>query len=101
MRAKEIRFNNLLQPYQEKIAELIDAVEQKVKEFTTRKSEIDSTEYPLISQFMLEATQDCVEAMDKDVAGIRERFARTSQEAKEKLQKEKPNVSGSRTSPQL
>ena len=42
--------------------------------------------------------QDCVEAMEKDVTGLRERFARTSQEAKEKLQKEKPDVSGSGTS---
>ena len=41
LREKEIQFNNLLQPYQEQIAELIDAVEQKVKEFTTNKSEID------------------------------------------------------------
>ena len=88
----------MLEPYQEKIAELVDAVEQKVKEFTTSKSEIDSTEDPLISQVMLEAAQDCVEAMDKDVAGLREIFARTSQEAKEKLQQENPTVSGSRTS---
>ena len=57
---------------------MVDAVEQKVKEFTTRKSEIDSTKDPLISQVMLEAAQDYVEAMDKDVAGLRERFARTS-----------------------
>ena len=52
----------------------------------------------MISQVMLEAAQDCVEAMDKDVAGLRERFTRTSQEAKEKLQKEKPDVSGLGTS---
>ena len=88
----------MLQLYQEQIAELVDAVEQKVKEFTTSKSEIDSTEDPLISQVILEATQDCVEAMDKDVTGIRERFTRTSQESKEKLQKEKLDVSGSGTS---
>ena len=49
----------------------------------------------MITQVILEAAQDCVEAMDKDVAGLRERFARTSQEAKEKLQQEKPAVSGS------
>ena len=90
LREKEIKFNNMLQPYQEQIAELVDAVEQKVKEFTSSKSEIDSTEDPLISQVMIEAAQDCVKAMDKDVAGLRERFARTSQEAKEKLQQEKP-----------
>ena len=48
MRAKEIRFNNLLQPYQEQIAELVDAVEQKVKEFTTSKSDIDDTEDSII-----------------------------------------------------
>ena len=43
----------MLQTYQEQIAELVDAVEQKVKEFTTRKSEIDSTEDPMITQVML------------------------------------------------
>ena len=85
----------MLQPYQEQLAELVDVVEQKVKEFTTSKSEIDSIENPLISQVMLEAAQDCVKAMDKDVTRLKERFARTSQEAKEKLQQEKPAVSGS------
>ena len=43
LREKEIQFNNLLQPYQEQIVELVDAVEQKVKEFTTSKHEIDDT----------------------------------------------------------
>ena len=64
-RAKEIQFNNLLQPYQEQITELIDVVEQKVKDFTTSKSEIDDTEDSIISQAMLEAAQDYVESMDK------------------------------------
>ena len=98
LQEKDIQFNNMLQSYQEQIAELVDAVEQKVKEFTASKIEIDSTEDPMITQVMLEAAQDCVEAMDKDVAGLRERFAKTSQEAKEKLQKEKPDVSDLRTS---
>ena len=39
----------------------------------------------MITQVMLEVAQDYVEAMDKDVARLRERFARTSKEAKEKL----------------
>ena len=75
----------MLQPYQEQIAELVDVVEQKVRDFTTSKSEIDNTEDPMISQVMLEAAQDCIEAMDKDVAELKGRFARTSQEAKENL----------------
>ena len=95
MREKDIEFNKMLQPYQEQITELVDAVEQKVKEFTTRKSEIDSIEDPMITQVMLEVAQDYVEAMDKDVIGLKGRLARTSQEAKEKLQQEKPVVSGS------
>ena len=45
----------MLQPYQEQIAELVDAIEQKVKEFTASKSEIDSIEDPMITQVMLEA----------------------------------------------
>ena len=94
---KEIQFNNILQPYQEQIIELVDVVEQKVKEFTASKSEIDDTEDSIITQVMLEAAQDCVEAMDKEVARLKERFTKTSQEAKEKLQWEKPAISGSRT----
>ena len=43
LQEKDIQFNNLLQPYQEQIVEMIDAVEQKVKEFTTSKSEMDDT----------------------------------------------------------
>ena len=98
LREKEIQFNNMLQPYQEQIAKLVNAVEQKVKEFTASKSEIDDIEDSIITQVMLETAQDSVEAMDKDVTGLKERFARTSQEAQEKLQKEKPDVSGSGTS---
>ena len=75
----------MLQPYLEQIAELVDAVEKKVKEFTASKCEIYSTEDPMITQVMLEVAQDCVEDMDKDVIGLRERFTRTSLEAKEKL----------------
>ena len=78
LRAKEIQFNNLLQPYQKQIAELIDAVEQKFKDFTTSKSEIDDTEDSSISQAMLETAQECVEAMNNEVAGLRVKFTRTS-----------------------
>ena len=70
MRAREIRFNNLLQPYQEQIAELVDTVEQKVKEFTTSRSDIEFTEDSSISQAMLEMAQECVEIMEKEVAGL-------------------------------
>ena len=42
--------------------------------------------------------QECVKTMTKEVAVLRERFTRTSQEAKEKLQQKKPAVSGSGTS---
>ena len=44
---------------------------------------------------MLEAAQDCVENMGKDIAGLKERFAKTSQEAKETLQQKKLDISGS------
>ena len=47
---------------------------------------------------MLETAQACVEAMNNEVIGLRERLTKTSQEAKEKLQQEKPVVSGSGTS---
>ena len=86
LREKEIQFNSLLQPYEEQIAELFDVIEQKFKEFTTSKSEIDDTEDSIISQSMLEVAQDRVEAMDKEFTGLREIFVRTSQESKEKLQ---------------
>ena len=98
MQEKDIQINNMLQPYQEQIAELVDVVEQKVKEFTASKSEIDSTKYPMITQVMLEAAQYCIEAMDKDVTGLKERFTKTSQEAKEMLQQKKSDASGSGTS---
>ena len=44
---------------------------------------------------MLEMTQECVETMEKEVTGLREKLTRTLQEAKEKLQQEKPAVGGS------
>ena len=88
----------MLQLYQEQIVELVDVVEQKIKEFTASKSEIDSTEDPMITQVMLEAAQDCVEDMGKDIAWLKEIFTKTSQEAKEMLQQKKSDASGSVTS---
>ena len=68
----------MLQPYQEQITKLVDAVKKKVKEFTTSKSEMDATEDSSISQVMLEMTQECVEAMEKEVAGLRQKLTKTS-----------------------
>ena len=71
LRAKEIHINDLLQPYQEQIIELVDAVEQQVGKFTATRNEIDAAEDSNISQAMLELAQECVETMDKEVAGLR------------------------------
>ena len=98
MRAKEIQINDLLQPYQEQITEIVDAFEQKVQEFTTTRNEIDATEDFSISQSMLDSAQEHVVAMENEVAGLWDKLQRTSQEAKEKLQQEKPVGSGLGTS---
>ena len=95
LREKEIQFNNMLQPYQEQITELVEVVEQKVMEFTTTRNEIDATEDSSISQAMLESAQERVAAMQNEVTGLRDKLQQTSQEAKEKLQQEKPAGSGS------
>ena len=55
LRTKEIHINDLLQPYQEQITELVDTIEQKVREFTTTKEETDATEDASISQDFLDS----------------------------------------------
>ena len=50
-----------------------------------------------VDTILEKVAQDYVKAMDKEVVGLREIFARTSQEAKEKLQQEKLAFSGSGT----
>ena len=86
MRVKEIHINDLLQPYQEQITELVDAVEQKVGEFTATRNEIDEAENSSISQAMLDSAQERVASMQNEVAGLWDKLQRTLQEAKEKLQ---------------
>ena len=98
LRTKEIHINDLLQPYQEQITELVDTVEQKVKEFTTTREETDATEDASISQSLLDSAQESVEVMKKEVEGLRDRLQRASQETKAKLQQEKPAAGGLRTS---
>ena len=44
MRAQEIHINDLLQPYQEKITEIVVTVEREVRDFTTTIEEIDAKE---------------------------------------------------------
>ena len=75
------RFNRI----KSKIAEIVDTVEQKMKEFTTTREKTDTTEDASISQALLDSAQERVEVMEKEVAGLRDRLQRTSQEAKEKL----------------
>ena len=88
LREKEIHINNLLQPYQEQITELVDAVEKKFGEFNATRNEIDQaiSQDSSISQAMLDSAQECVTAMQNEVAGLWDKLQRTSQEAKEKLQ---------------
>ena len=98
LRTKEMHINDLLQPYQEQIVEIVDTVEQKMKEFTTTRENTDATEDASISQALLDSAQESVEVMQKEVTGLRERLQRASQEAKAKLQQENPAGGGSRTS---
>ena len=68
----------MLQPYQEQIAELIEEVDNKLKEFNSSKGVIDTTEDPLITQVMLTVAQDFVIAMDQDIAKLKEKFHKIS-----------------------
>ena len=78
MRAKEIHLNDLLQPYQEQITELVDVVEQKVGEFTATRNEIDAAEDSSISRAMLDSAQERVVAMQDEVAGLQDKLQCTS-----------------------
>ena len=60
-------------------------VEQKVKELTANRNEIDEIEDSSISHAMLDLAQERVEAMENEVTGLRDKFQWTSQEANEKL----------------
>ena len=86
LRTKELHITDLLQPFQEQITELVDAVEQKVKEFTTVREQADQTEDSHINQTLLDSTKQRAEEMKNEVAGLQGRLQRTSQEAKDKLQ---------------
>ena len=98
LRTKELHITDLLQPFQEQITELVDVVEQKVKEFMTAREKIEGTEDSKIDQALLDSAKQCAEEMKNEVAGLQGRLQCTSQEAKDKLQQEKPIPGGSRTS---
>ena len=78
LRTKEMHINDLLQPYQEQIAEIVDTVEQKMKEFTTTREKTDTIEDASISQALLDSAQESVEVMQKEVIGLRDRLQRAS-----------------------
>ena len=70
----------------------------KVKEFMTTREKIEGTEDSKIDQALLDSAKQCAEEMKNEVAGLQGKLQRTSQEAKDKLQQEKPVPGGSRTS---
>ena len=86
LRTKELHITDLLQPFQEQITELVDAVEQKVKDFTTVREQDDQTEDSHINQTLLDSAQECAEVMKNEVAELRGKLQKNLQEAKEKLQ---------------
>ena len=55
LRTKEMYINDLLQLYQERITEIVDTVEQKMKEFTTTRENTEATEDASISQSLLDS----------------------------------------------
>ena len=69
-----------------------------MKEFMTAREKIEGTEDSKIDQALLDSVKQCAEEMKNEVAGLQGRLQRTSQEAKDKLQQEKPGVGGSRMS---
>ena len=69
-----------------------------MREFTAIREETDAAEDVSISQALLDSAQEHVGVMQTEVAGLRDKLQWTSQEAKEKLQQEKPAGSGSGTS---
>ena len=52
----------------------------------SHQTTIDTAEDSSISQAMLDSAQERVAAMENEVAGLRDKFQRTSEESKEKLQ---------------
>ena len=48
-----MHINDLLQPYQEKITEIVDTVEQKIKEFTTTREKTDAQKTPVLVKLCL------------------------------------------------
>ena len=59
---------------------------------------IEGTEDSKIDQALLDSAKQCAEEMKNEVTGLQGRLQRTSQEAKDKFQQEKPVAGGSRTS---
>ena len=68
MRTKELHITDLLQHFQEQITDLVDAVEQKVKEFTTVHEQAAQTEDSHINQTLLDSAQERAEVMKNEVA---------------------------------
>ena len=71
LRTQEVHISDLLQPYQEQITELVDAAEQKMKEFTTVREEIDQTDDSKVDQALIDSARERVEVMKNEVEGLR------------------------------
>ena len=66
-----------------------------MKEFTTVREQADQTEDSHINQTLLDSARERAEVMKNEVAELRGKLQKNSQEAKEKLQQETPAGSGS------
>jgi hypothetical protein len=99
-REKQINLAKAISPHEEKVAQLVDTIETKVKGFKSSKGVIEDTEDSLVSDIMLTTSQEEVTNMDNSIKQLKAQFAIISQEAKDKFKQMKiaETASGSGTS---
>ncbi len=85
----------MIQPYQEKITDLAQKIDDKVKEFTAMKDEVNKKQDGEIIEDLLIMAQQCVEIMDKGLVSFKDEFQKISQEAKDKIDSKPSSGSGS------
>lgn len=71
LKEKENAVIKMVQPWSDDLADIATWVEEKMKEFTTTKEEVDNTGEGAITQDLLNTTQQCIAEMDADIVKLK------------------------------
>ena len=93
--AREAEYMKIVQPWQDEVLEIALQVDAKISEFKAMKSTVVSLLEASVSAKLVNTTRECIDQIDKDLAGLKAGFAKFKKKIKNIVKIQETTASGS------